>query len=183
MCRLPSHSHKSLYNGWGMEVPIPMFKRKESKPKVRVLFVEAKNDFASQIAEHFTRQMYEKYYDVYSAGPEKDIVDCEMISALYDNGEDLRRQISKDFKDRDFLREDEEYDIVIYMDRPTFEEWAPKTPWQGKQFLAEIKQRSEFTATDDLELYHEYIASMAEIREWVKENMADPEKLKSMVVA
>lgn len=32
-----------------------MFKKKESKPKVRVLFVEQKNDFASQMAEYFAR--------------------------------------------------------------------------------------------------------------------------------
>ncbi len=162
---------------------IPMFKRKESKPKVRVLFIEEKNDFASQIAEYFTRQMFDRLYEVYSAGPVKDIVDCEMISSMYDRGEDLRRQVSKDFKDKDYLREDQDYDIVIYMDRPTFEEWAPKTPWQGKQFLAVVKQRSEFTATDDLELYHEYLDSMNEIKEWVQINMADPEKLKTMVVA
>ncbi len=160
-----------------------MFKKKESKQKVRVLFVEQKNDFASQIAEYFTKQLFDSKYEVYSAGPEKDIVDCEMISSMYDNGEDLRRQISKDFKDKDYLREDQEYDIVIYLDRPTFDEWAPKTPWQGKQFFAEVIQRSDFVATDDLELYHEYIRAMNEIRDWVKANMADPEALKSMVVA
>ena len=32
---------------------LEMFKKKESKPKVRVLFVEQKNDFASQMAEYF----------------------------------------------------------------------------------------------------------------------------------
>ena len=34
---------------------LEMFKKKESKPKVRVLFVEQKNDFASQMAEYFAR--------------------------------------------------------------------------------------------------------------------------------
>lgn len=162
---------------------MPMFKKKESKPKVRILFVEQKNDFASQMAEYFTRQLFDDSYDVYSAGPEHDIMDCEMISSMYDSGEDIRRQVSKDFKDRDFLREDEDYDFVVYMDRPTFDEWSGRTPWKGRQILAEVRQRSDFEATDDLELFHEYVRSMNEVRDWVKENLADPERLKSMVVA
>lgn len=160
-----------------------MFKKKESKPKVRVLFVEQKNDFASQMAEYFARQLYDDSYELYSAGPEKDIMDCDMISSMYDSGEDIRRQISKDFKDRDFLREDEDYDFVIYMDKPTFDEWSGRTPWKGKQILAQVKQRSEFTATDDLELFHEYVASMNEVKEWVRVHLEDPESLKNMVVA
>lgn len=160
-----------------------MFKKKEQKPKVRVLFVEKKNDFASQMAEYFTRQLYDDLYDVYSAGPEKDIVDCDMISTMYDSGEDIRRQVSKDFKDRDFLREDEDYDVVIYFDRPTFDEWSARSPWKGKQLLAVVKQREEFKATDDLELFNEYKASMDEVRRWVRTNMKDPESLKSSAVA
>lgn len=160
-----------------------MFGRKESKPKVRILFVESKNDFASQMAEYFARQLYDDRYEVYSAGPEKDIVDCDMISAMYESGEDIRRQISKDFKDRDFLREDEDYDIVVYMDRPTFEEWSGRTPWKGRQLLADVRQRSDFTATDDAELFDEYVRCMNEMREWVRANLADPEKLRSMVTA
>lgn len=160
-----------------------MFKKKESKSKMRVLFVEAKNDFASQIAEYFARQLFDDMYELYSAGPEKDILDCEMVSSMYASGEDIRRQISKDFKDRDFLREDEDYDVIVYMDRPTFEEWSGKTPWKGRQSLAEIRQRSEYTATDDLELFNEYVASMNEVKAWVEANMADPERLRSLVIA
>ncbi|MDO5861837.1 MAG: hypothetical protein Q4Q58_03475 [Thermoplasmata archaeon] len=145
--------------------------------------MEQKNDFASQMAEYFTRQLFDDSYEAYSAGPEHDIMDCEMISSMYDSGEDIRRQVSKDFKDRDFLREDEDYDYVVYMDRPTFDEWSPKTPWKGRQILAEVRQRSDFEATDDLELFHEYVRSMEEVRAWVKENLADPERLKCMVVA
>lgn len=105
-----------------------MFKKGK---KVRVLFVEQKNDYVSQIAEHFTNQMYPDQYEVYSAGPEKDIIDCEMISSMYQCGEDLRRQVSKDFKDRDYLREDEEYDIVVFLEKATYDEWASKTPGRG----------------------------------------------------
>lgn len=155
-----------------------MFKKGK---KVRVLFVEQKNDYVSQIAEHFANQLYPDQYEVYSAGPEKDIIDCEMISSMYQCGEDLRRQVSKDFKDRDYLREDEEYDIVVFLEKATYDEWASKTPWQGKQVLVSMRMRSEFTATDDLELHNEYVAVMEQVRDWVKENLKDSEKLLSMV--
>ena len=46
-----------------------------------------------------------------------------------------------------------------------------------------MRMRSEFTATDDLELYNEYVAVMEQVRTWVSENMKDPEKLSSMVSA
>lgn len=161
----------------------PVFRKKNSKPKVRVLFVEKKNDFNSQMAEYYTRQMFDDLYEVYSAGPEKDIVDCDMISSMYVQGEDIRRQVSKDFKDRDHLRKDEDYDFVIYTDRPTFDEWKGRTPWGGKQILADLRQRSDFKATDDEELYEEYVRSMNEVREWVKANMADPDGLRAMVTA
>lgn len=160
-----------------------MFRKKGSKPKVRILFVEQRNDFASQMAEYFTRQLYDDMYEAYSAGPEHDIVDCEMISTMYESGEDIRRQVSKDFKDRDFLREDEDYDFVVYMDRPTFDEWSGRTPWQGRQILAEVRQRSDFTATDDVELFDEYVRSMEEVREWVRANLADSDSLGALVVA
>ena len=161
-----------------------MFKsKKKDSVKVRVLFVDQKNDYVSQVAEHFTKQMFDDLYDVYSAGPEKDFVDCELISSMYTAGEDMRTAVSKDFKDRDFLREDEDYDFVIFLQQSTFDEWSPKTPWKGKQIIAPMRMRSEYTATDDLELYHDYLKTMEEVREWVSENMKDPENLKSLVSA
>lgn len=158
-----------------------MFKKKDTK--LRVLFVDQKNDFVSQIAEYFANKLYPDVYEVYSAGPEKDFIDCELISAMYQNGEDLRRQVSKDFKDKGFLREDEEYDYVVFLEKSTFDEWASKTPWKGKQILAPMRTRQEYTATDDLELFQDYIRSMEEVRGWVKANMKDPETLKSLVSA
>ncbi|MBR6037206.1 MAG: hypothetical protein IKP53_00335 [Candidatus Methanomethylophilaceae archaeon] len=157
--------------------------RKKTAPKTRVLFIDQKNDFVSQIAEHFANKLFPNLYEVYSAGPEKDFIDCEMISVLYQNGEDLRRQVSKDFKDRDYLREDEDYDVVVYMERSTFDEWAPRTPWQGRQVLAPMRTRAEYGATDDAELFDEYVRSMNEVKAWVEANMADPEALKAMASA
>lgn len=158
-----------------------MLKKRDNK--VRVLFVEQKNDYVSQIAEYFVKKMYPNAYEAYSAGPEHDIVDCEMISSLYQNGEDLRRQVSKDFKDRDFLRDDEDYDYVIYLQKSTFDEWAGRTPWKGKQILAPMRMREEYTATDDLELFQDYTRSMEEVKAWVKENMKDPATLAGLVSA
>lgn len=47
--------------------------------------------------------------------------------------------------------------------------------------LVPMRMRSEFTATDDLELHNEYVAVMEQVRDWVKENLKDSEKLLSMV--
>ena len=161
-----------------------MFKgKKKETEKIRVMFVDQKNDYVSQIAEHFTKQMYDDVYEVYSAGPEKDFVDCELISSMYDAGEDMRTAVSKDFKDRDYLRADEEYDFVIFLQQSTFDEWKDRTPWKGKQIVAPMRMRSEYTATDDQELFEDYIKSMNEVREWVKANLKDPENLKSLVSA
>ena len=158
-----------------------MFGKKRSR--LSVLFIDRKNDFVSQIAEHFAAKTYPDLYEVYSAGPEKDFVDCEMISVLYQNGEDIRRSVSKDFKDQEILRKDQEYDIVVYMDKEVFDEWSGRTPWQGKQICAPMRAREEYKATDDAELYDEYLKTMEEVRDWVETNMKDPEKLRSMVSA
>ena len=158
-----------------------MFKKKQTK--LRVLFIDRKNDFVSQIAEHFANKLYPDLYEVYSAGPEKDFIDCEMISVLYQNGEDIRRQVSKDFKDEDHLRDDQEYDVVVFLEKSTFDEWAPRTPWKGRQVLAPMRTRAEYSATDDAELFEEYVKTMEEVRGWVEANMKDPETLKSLVSA
>lgn len=156
---------------------------KKSVEKVRILFIDQKNEFVSQLAEYFTNQMFSDKYDVYSAGPEHDIIDCDLISVMYQTGEDMRRQVSKDFKDEDFLRRDQEYDIVVYLDKGVFDKWAPRTPWQGKQILAPMRTRAEYTATDDAELFDDYVKTIEEVKAWVKENVADPEHLKSLVTA
>jgi len=156
-----------------------MFGRKEKK--VRVLFVEEKNDLISQLAEYFTKEYFGGRYEVYSAGPKKDIVDCELISVMYQTGNDMRRQVSKDFKDRDYLRDDEDYDIVVFFGKSIFDEWAKRTPWQGKQMFFELEGTESFRATDDLELSICYSELIDRVSAWVKENMSDPERLRSMI--
>ena len=153
----------------------------KKEKSIKVLFVEEKNDLISQLAEYFTREYFGGKYEVYSAGPKKDLVDCELISVMYQRGEDMRRQVSKNFKDRDYLREDEDYDLVIYFQKKVFDEWAKRTPWQGKQILFEMEGTEAFQATDDLELANCYSKLIDKVSGWVKENMADPVNLRAKI--
>ncbi|MCL2295916.1 MAG: hypothetical protein FWC29_02400 [Methanomassiliicoccaceae archaeon] len=158
-----------------------MFKKKEKK--VRVLFIDEKNDLTSQLAEYFTRAQYGNKYDAYSAGPKRDLIDCELISIMYQRGDDMRRQVSKDFRDRERLRDDEDYDIVVFLRKNVFDEWAKRTPWQGRQILCDLGSAEDFAATDDLELGKCYSDLIDKVSAWVRENMEDPEKLRSMISA
>ncbi|MCK9322678.1 MAG: hypothetical protein M0P07_01755 [Candidatus Methanomethylophilaceae archaeon] len=156
---------------------------KKPVKKFRVLFVDEKNELTSQIAEYFTRSLFDDRYEVFSAGPAQDMVDCELVSVMYREGEDLRRQVSKDFKDVDHLPEDGQYDYIIFTRQSVFDEWAEKTPWKGKQIVHEMGCTKDFTATDDAELYDCYKEMMNRVREWVEKNMKDPEGLKALVSA
>lgn len=159
-----------------------MFGKKAEK-RTRILFLDRKNDYVSQLAEYFANQMYEERYEVYSAGFEHDIIDCDLISVMYQNGEDMRRQVAKDLKNQELLPKDNFYDFVVYLEKPIFEEYSKKSPWQGKQILAPMIAREDFTATDDVELFEDYVKVIDQVREWVKENLKDTEKLSALVSA
>ena len=159
-----------------------MFGKKVER-KTRILFLDKKNDYVSQLAEYFTNQMFGDKYEVYSAGFEHDIVDCDLISVMYQTGEDMRRQVSKDLKNEELLPKDNYFEYVIYLEQPIFEEYAKKSPWQGKQILAPMKTREEFKATDDVELYDEYVSVIEQVKEWVKANMGDLDNLAKLVTA
>lgn len=158
-----------------------MFKKQAKK--TRVLFVDSNNDLTSQVAEYFTNRMFGDAYEVYSAGPTHDFVDCDLISVMFQEGYDMRRQMSKDFKDQDILPADAEFDFVIYLVRSVFDEWSGKTPWKGRQILCEMRTVSDFDATDDAELAECYSGLIREVREWVASVMDDPSKLEQMVTA
>ena len=160
-----------------------MAKEKNATKKTMVLFVDSMNDLPSQLAEYYTKQLYPDLYEVYSAGPKKDIVDCDLLSVMYCQGDDLRLQFSKDFFDTEHLPKDEPYEYVIYTQKDVFDELAHKSPWQGRQILAHMGCREEFTCTDDAELAEELLAMAERVRAWVKENMDDPSKLKALVSA
>lgn len=155
---------------------------RRSPKKTRVLFVDAKNDTTSQIAEYYVRSIFGDTFEVYSAGPERDIIDCEIISAMYQMGDDMRRQTSKDFKDADHLPKDDGYDFVIYTHKATFDKWSPATPWKGKQILADLGAISDFSPTDDKELLDACQKLALRVRDWVKANM-DEAKLTALVSA
>ncbi|MDR3283038.1 MAG: hypothetical protein LBS92_05460 [Candidatus Methanoplasma sp.] len=155
----------------------------KDKKKLRVLFVDDNNDLASQIAEYYTRKLYGGIYEAYSAGPAHDMVDCDLISVMYQEGEDMRRQTSKDFRDADTLPQDERYDFVVFLSRKAFDGWSSKTPWKGCQILKDMGSRSDFKATDDLELGRCYSEFAASVKKWVEDNVSDPEKLRSLISA
>ena len=160
-----------------------MFGSKKMEKKLRVLFLDRKNDYVSQLAEYFTNQFYEGKYEVYSAGFEHDIIDCDLISVMYQKGEDMRRQVAKDLKNEELLPKDDNYDLVIYLEKPIFDEYSKKSPWQGKQVLAPMIAREDFTATDDAELYEDYVRVIEQVKAWVKDNMGDFEALSKLVSA
>ena len=160
-----------------------MFGKKSTEERVRILFLDRKNDYVSQLAEYFTNQFYEGSYEVYSAGFEHDIIDCDLISVMYQNGEDMRRQVSKDLKNEELLPKDLVFDFVVYMEQPIFDEYSKKSPWQGKQILAPMIAREDFTATDDAELYDDYVKVIEQVKAWVKENLKDPKGLAALVSA
>lgn len=156
---------------------------KKAEKKYRILFVDSLNDLSSQLAEHYARKFYSGLYEVYSAGPKHDIVDCDLLSVMYCNGEDLRNQVSKDFSDERFLPDDNRFDFVVYTEKEVFDSLAHKSPWQGVQICAHMGSRTEFTATDDAELAEQMLAMADRVSDWVRDNMDDPGKLGSLVSA
>ncbi len=157
---------------------------KKSAKKMRVLFVDEKNDTTSQLAEHYANSLFGDRCEAFSAGPKHDIVDCEMISVAYMSGEDLRKQVSKDFKDEyGLLPRDGEFDYVVFLLKSVYDEWAPRTPWQGRQILADLGGIKDYEYTDDKELMEAYQMLMAKVRGWVSDNIGDAERLKAAVSA
>ncbi len=152
------------------------------KSKISVMFIDLNNDLQSQIAEHYANKLFPDIYQSFSAGPEADVVDCDIIITMHERGEDIRRHRSKKFES-EFLPEGHDYDYVIYTNASVFDEYASKTVWKGKQILADMGERKDFKATDDHELAEEMWEMALRIRDWVKENMADPEHLKKLVSA
>jgi protein-tyrosine-phosphatase len=170
---------EKIYPPQSMRMKMP----KDKKKKLRVLFVDDNNDLASQIAEYYTKKAYGDVYEAYSAGPAHDTVDCDLISVMYQEGEDLRRQISKDFRDAENLPQDENYDFVVFFSRKAFDDWSPKTPWKGRQMLIDIGSRADFKASDDAELCQCYSDFASNVKKWVEDNMSDPDRLRSLISA
>ena len=156
-----------------------MFKRK-SAPKIRLLFVDENNDLQSNIAEYFVKEMYGDLYEVSSAGPKSDCVDCELISVMYPLGYDIRSYTSMDFGHEDLPKG---FDYVIFLEKSTYDRVKDDIPFKAPQILHDFGRKENFEkATDDVELY-ECIKQLVEnVGEWCKSTFADPEALKTMVV-
>ena len=155
-----------------------LLKRKSGK--IRVLLVDENNDLQSQIAEYFLKETYGDIYEVQSAGPKSDFIDCELISVMYQNGYDIRRWSSKKFNRKDIMQK---IDYLVFLEQATYDRIKDVIPWDAPQILQDFGRKDNFDeATDDVELLECFKAFIERVRVWVEETFADPEKLKSMVI-
>jgi len=154
-------------------------KEKADDGKVSVLFIDEMNDLQSQIAEYFLIKFYGDTYEVRSAGPKQDYVDCELVSVMYQNGHDIRgTAVSKDFTTRIMI----DYDYIIFLQKSTYYDIHDRLTLPGKRILKDFGSRSDFKATDDLELANCYIKLIEDVGAWVKETFASPENLDKMAI-
>jgi len=158
-----------------------MFGKKKPKEnvekKISVLFIDEMNDLQSQIAEYFLVKFYSDTYEVRSAGPKHDCIDCDLISLMYQNGHDIRMTRSKDFNAYAMLPE---YDHIVFLQQETYDRVHEAIPFKGKQMLKDFGKRSDFKATDDAELAECYLNLVNNVAQWVKETFSSPENLKTM---
>jgi protein-tyrosine-phosphatase len=153
-------------------------KKVEKEKKVSVLFIDEVNDLQSQIAEYFLTKLYGDVYEVRSAGPKHDCVDCELISVMYQSGYDLRRSASKDFNATTMIP----FDYVVFMQQETYDRIHKIIPFEGKQILKDFGSRKDFKATDDYELAQCYSGLTESVKAWVTETFSSPENLEKLVI-
>jgi protein-tyrosine-phosphatase len=154
-------------------------KKETAAGRKSVLFIDEMNDLQSQIAEYFLIKFYGDMYEVRSAGPKKDHVDCELVSVMYQNGHDIRRTaVSKDFNARNMI----DYDYIIFLQRSTYDSIHDLLTFPGKHILKDFGSRKDFKATDDLELANCYIKLAEDVGAWVKETFSSPENLDKLAV-
>ncbi len=156
-----------------------MFKRSVSKDRMKVLFVDERNDLQSQVAEYFVKEMFGDMYDVYSAGPTCDYVDCELISVMYQLTYDIRMGTSKDFNNKELP---ESFDAISYLEKATYDRIKDIVPWKTPKCLHDFGRKENFEdATDDVQSYECYKRLIESVKAWVEENFDDPAKVRSMV--
>ena len=157
-----------------------MFKKAKVSDRVKILLVDEFNDLQSQVAEYFINEMYGGIYDVHSAGPKFDCINCELVSVMYQIGYDIRAWRAKDFRDRKIPAK---LDYIVFMEKATYDRITKVIPWDAPQIMVDFGRNENFEkATDDVELLECYKEFIEKIRSWVEETFADPEKLKSMVI-
>lgn len=147
--------------------------------KVRIMFLDEMNDLQSQIAEYFAKELYSDRYEIWSAGPKFDFIDCELISVMYQNGYDIRSWIAKDFK---MKKMPQVFDYLIFLEKATYDRIKDVVPYDAKQICVDFGRKTDWNATDDKELYDCYVKLIEDVRVWVKDALKDPDGLESMVV-
>jgi protein-tyrosine-phosphatase len=152
--------------------------RKQDRSKTAILFVDEMNDLQSQIAEHFLTEFYNEAYEVRSAGPKNDHVDCELISVMYQNGYDMRRATSKAFDAKNMI----EYDYIVFLQKDTYDRIHSVIPFKGKHIMKDFGKRSDFKATDDKELADCYANLTEAVKEWVKDTFSSSDDLEKLVI-
>jgi arsenate reductase len=137
------------------------------------------NDLQSQIAEYFLNEMYGDTYEVCSAGPKFDYIDCELISVMYQEGYDIRAGRAKDFREKKIPAK---LDYIVFLEKATYDRIKEVIPWDAPQILFDFGRKNNFeAATDDAELAECYKELIEKVRVWVQDTFKDPEKLESMV--
>ncbi|MCQ2086402.1 MAG: hypothetical protein MJY54_03160 [archaeon] len=159
-----------------------MFGRKLGiKGKIKILLVDELNDLQSQIAEYFINDLYDNQYYVYSAGPKSGCIDCELISAMYQMGYDIRTKKSKNFSSKDIP---DKLDYVIFLEKETYDKFKNDVPWDAPQILVDFGRKNNFEkATDDIELFEYYRKFVEKIKLWTEKTFENPNKLKLMAKA
>ena len=157
-----------------------MFRKSKGAEKVKILLVDELNDLQSQVAEYFINEMYGDMYEVQSAGPKFDHIDCELVSVMYQLGYDIRARRAKDFREKKIPAK---LDYIIFLEKATYDRIKSVIPWDAPQILQDFGRKDNFEeATDDVELYECYKAFIEKVRVWVEETFDDPAKLASMVI-
>ena len=147
--------------------------------KVKIMFLDEMNDLQSQVAEYFAKEFYSDRYEIWSAGPRFDFIDCELISVMYQNGYDIRSWIAKDFK---MKKMPQTFDYLIFLEKATYDRIKDVVPYDAKQICVDFGRKENFEkATDDKDLYDCYVDLIERVRDWVKENLKDPENLANLV--
>jgi len=152
--------------------------KKADSNKIAILFVDEMNDLQSQLAEYFLTKYYNDTYEVRSAGPKNDHVDCELISVMYQNGHDMRRTTSKDFSAKNMI----EYDYIVFLQKDTYDRIHGVIPFKGKKILKDLGKREDFKATDDMELAECYLNLAREVEDWVRDTFSSPDNLEKLVI-
>ena len=112
-----------------------MFRKSKDSEKVKILLVDEYNDLQSQVAEYFIREMYGDIYDVHSAGPKFDCMNCELISVMYQLGYDIRSRRSKDFRDKKIPGK---LDYIVFVEKATYDRIKDVIPWDAPQILQDF---------------------------------------------